>query len=285
MRNNSTLGEVLLWKHLSGRKCCGQQFNRQKPLGKYIVDFYCKAKNLVIEIDGHTHGFEKAYQKDISKQAYLESMGLTVLRFSEGEVRNNIDSVLGAIEAFVQTNNPPNPLFKGDQNLPRHIYLCGFMGCGKTTVGRLLAEKLGFSFIDTDQLIEQNEKKAVTEIFAHSGEAQFREMENCAIEQLIKSNQNTVIALGGGSLMRSENLNSIKKDGYLVYLNTNLNVIAERLRSDSVRPMLQQAPIKTLYKQRRPGYEAADLIIKTQSLTPREVTQVIFHKLSRHIKK
>ena len=285
LRKNSTRGEVMLWKHLSGRKCCGLQFNRQKPLGKYIVDFYCKVKCLVIEIDGHSHGFEEVYQKDILKQADLESMGLTVLRFSEGEVRNNIDSVLQTIEAFIKKDNPPNPLSKGEQNLPHHIYLCGFMGSGKTTVGTLLAEKLGYSFIDTDHLIEQNEKKSISEIFTYSGEAQFREIEIRVIEQVIKSNQNTVIALGGGSLLREENLNLIEADGYLVYLHADLNIIAKRLQSDSARPMLQRAPVKALFKQRRPGYEAADLIIKTQNKSPAEVTEALFHKLCRLVKK
>ncbi|MBL7960410.1 DUF559 domain-containing protein [bacterium] len=285
LRNNSTPSEAILWKHLSGRKCCGLQFNRQKPLGKYIVDFYCKVKCLVIEIDGHSHGFEEVYQKDILKQADLESMGLTVLRFSEGEVRNNIDSVLQTIEAFIKKDNPPNPLSKGEQNLPHHIYLCGFMGSGKTTVGTLLAEKLGYSFIDTDHLIEQNEKKSISEIFANSGEAQFREIEIRVIEQVIKSNQNTVIALGGGSLMSKENLNLIKADGFLVYLHADLNILAERLRSDSARPLLKHASLDVLFNHRTLGYEAANLIIKTQKNNPAEVTEAIFHKLSLLVNK
>ncbi len=102
LRKNSTLGEALLWRYLSGRKCFGLQFNRQKPLGKYVVDFYCKAMKIVIEVDGYSHGLKEVYEKDISRQRDLEAMGLTVLRFTEGEVRNKTDSVLQAIEAFVQ---------------------------------------------------------------------------------------------------------------------------------------------------------------------------------------
>ena len=103
LRNNSTLGEVILWKHLSGRKCCGLQFNRQKPLGKYIVDFYCKAINLVIEIDGYSHSFENIHQQDIERQKHLETMGMHVMRFTEGEARNNTDHVLQIIDVFVRT--------------------------------------------------------------------------------------------------------------------------------------------------------------------------------------
>jgi len=117
LRNNSTIGEIQLWKKLSGRKFSGLQFNRQKPIGKYIVDFYCKALKLVIEIDGYSHRSEEVYQKDISKQKDLESMGLTVLRFTEGEARNNIDRVLQVIASFVrQARNSPDPLFKGERN-------------------------------------------------------------------------------------------------------------------------------------------------------------------------
>ncbi len=111
------MGETLLWRYLSARKCCGLQFNRQKPLGKYIVDFYCKAMNLVIEIDGYAHGFAEVYQKDVLRQKEIEAMGLIVLRFTEREVRTNIDNVLQAIVTFVKANtNPPSPLSKGEEN-------------------------------------------------------------------------------------------------------------------------------------------------------------------------
>ncbi|MBL7960105.1 DUF559 domain-containing protein [bacterium] len=102
LRKNSTQGEIALWKRLRNRQCSGLQFNRQKPLGNYIADFYCKAVNLVIEIDGYSHTFESAHQKDLERQKDLETMGIKVLRFTEGEARNNTDQVLRVIEAFVQ---------------------------------------------------------------------------------------------------------------------------------------------------------------------------------------
>jgi shikimate kinase len=285
LRKNSTLGEVILWKHLSGRKCCGLQFNRQKPLGKYIVDFYCKSMNLVIEIDGYSHGFKEAYQKDISKQADLELMGLTVLRFNEGDVRNKIDSILQIIEAFIQTNNPPNPLFKGEENLPHHVYLCGFMGSGKTTVGSLLAKKLNYGFLDTDQMIEEKENKTIREIFETSGEPRFREIENKILKSVVATKKKLVVALGGGSLIRKQNLTLVRKDGILIYLKTDLKTIRTRIASDPARPLLKKTSLETLFNARKPGYEKADLIFDTPSQTPAETAETLFLHLLRSNKK
>lgn len=101
LRNNSTLSEVLLWNELKNKKMMGYQFNRQKPLGKYIVDFYCKPLNLVIEVDGESHGHEDIYLNDIKRQQVLESKGLTFLRFDDMEVKFALNNVLRSIEGFI----------------------------------------------------------------------------------------------------------------------------------------------------------------------------------------
>ena len=101
LRNNSTLSEVLLWNELKNGKMLGYQFNRQKPLHKYIVDFYCKKLNLVIEIDGYTHGFEEVYLNDIKREEILKSMGLNFLRFDDMEVKKDKYNVLRVIEDFI----------------------------------------------------------------------------------------------------------------------------------------------------------------------------------------
>jgi very-short-patch-repair endonuclease len=103
LRNNSTHGEILLWKKLRAGSMMGYTFNRQKPLKKYIVDFYCKPLNLVIEIDGGYHGQEIQKIKDSERQQVLEEMGLTFLRFTEKEVRKDINNVLKAIENYIIT--------------------------------------------------------------------------------------------------------------------------------------------------------------------------------------
>jgi len=85
---NSTLGEVLLWEHLRRKQMRGYQFNRQKPLKNFIVDFYCRHLNLIIEIDGSSHMHERVQAKDFNREKVLREFGLSVLRFSETEVRN-----------------------------------------------------------------------------------------------------------------------------------------------------------------------------------------------------
>ena len=94
LRNNSTLGEILLWQKLRAGSMMNCTFNRQKPLGRYIVDFYCKPLKLVIEIDGAYHFEEEQKVKDSERQKLLEKMGLHFLRFSEQQVRKDMDIVL-----------------------------------------------------------------------------------------------------------------------------------------------------------------------------------------------
>jgi very-short-patch-repair endonuclease len=101
LRNNSTLGEILLWQHLKGRKMKGYQFNRQKPIGNYIVDFYCRKLFLIIEVDGETHFFNGAQEKDEKRQKELESLGLHFLRIDDLEIKQNIESVLIRIEEWI----------------------------------------------------------------------------------------------------------------------------------------------------------------------------------------
>lgn len=101
LRKNSTIGEIILWKHLRAREMMGYQFNRQKPIDNYIVDFYCQALNLVIEIDGNYHNHDIDQVKDEERQQILESKKLNFLRFSEMEVRTNIVNVLWVIENYI----------------------------------------------------------------------------------------------------------------------------------------------------------------------------------------
>jgi very-short-patch-repair endonuclease len=101
LRNNGTIGEALLWTKLRSRNMMGYQFNRQKPLGNYIVDFYCQVLKLVIEIDGQYHTREEMVIKDADRQNILEEMGLSCIRFSELQVRNDMTNVLRTIEHYI----------------------------------------------------------------------------------------------------------------------------------------------------------------------------------------
>ncbi len=111
-----TLGEVLLWQQIKGKQMKGYDFHRQKPIGNYIVDFYCNELNLAIEIDGQSHD-EKATE-DQTRQQRLESMGVHFLRFSEREIRQNIEGAIFEIHSWIEEHTPdqsPEGKFKGTQ--------------------------------------------------------------------------------------------------------------------------------------------------------------------------
>ncbi len=112
LRNNSTLAEVLLWNKLKSAQLYDYTFNRQKPLDNYIVDFYCKALNLVIEIDGNSHQMPDAYLNDATRQKILEQMGLNFLRFDDGDVKKNMEHVIRVIENYVLDVEEKNPEVK-----------------------------------------------------------------------------------------------------------------------------------------------------------------------------
>ncbi len=120
LRSHSTLSEILLWQKLRSSQFRGYAFNRQKPLGNYIVDFYCLKLDLVIEIDGNSHFFEESVVEDQERQKVIERMGLNFLRFSDLEVKRSMPSVLEEIGYFIDdfegimAKNPPCPLGKGE---------------------------------------------------------------------------------------------------------------------------------------------------------------------------
>ncbi len=98
LRNNSTRAEIILWNYLKGKKLKGYDFHRQKPIENFIVDFFCNKLTLAIELDGYTHGFEEVLVKDEIKEKRLTDLGVTVLRFTDRDVIDNIESVLKSIE-------------------------------------------------------------------------------------------------------------------------------------------------------------------------------------------
>jgi very-short-patch-repair endonuclease len=102
LRNHSTLGEVLLWKQLRAGAMSGYTFNRQKPLGNYIVDFYCKPLKLVIEVDGGYHFEEEQKIKDEERQRILEELSLDFLRFHDEEIRKDMAQVLQKIREYIE---------------------------------------------------------------------------------------------------------------------------------------------------------------------------------------
>ncbi|MBP0018737.1 MAG: endonuclease domain-containing protein [Cyanobacteria bacterium SBLK] len=115
LRKNMTKGERKLWQHLKGKQMRGYDFDRQRPIDQFIVDFYCKALMLAIEIDGSSHNSEEAQERDRDRQYRLESLGIRFLRFQEGEVCEHIDGVLLAIDDWIERQtHPPTPSQEGE---------------------------------------------------------------------------------------------------------------------------------------------------------------------------
>jgi very-short-patch-repair endonuclease len=102
LRNNSTLGEILLWNELKARKMMGYQFMRQKPINKYIVDFYCNKLKLIIEIDGTSHYGKE--ESDKSRQEKLEGLGFSFLRFNDLDAKFKMEKVLDEIKKWIEDN-------------------------------------------------------------------------------------------------------------------------------------------------------------------------------------
>ena len=100
LRQNSTLSEILLWGHLKKKSQLGYDFDRQRPIGNYIVDFYCKELCLALEIDGCSHNGKGDY--DLKRQRELEELGIRVLRFDDREVKQEMDAVLRQLRRYIQ---------------------------------------------------------------------------------------------------------------------------------------------------------------------------------------
>ena len=167
---------------------------------------------------------------------------------------------------------------------PRSIHnlaLIGFMGTGKSCVGRLAAEVLHFTFLDTDHVIEARAGKAVSEIFAQDGEPAFRQWERRIVEELTRR-EKTVIATGGGLPTDEANLASLKTHALVVCLWASPESIWERVRGHEHRPLLNGddplAKVRQLLAARGPYYRQADVLVNTGMRSVREVALQVVHQ-------
>ncbi len=162
-----------------------------------------------------------------------------------------------------------------------NMVFIGFMGAGKTTVGRFYAEQLGKDFLDTDSVIEKKTGKTITAIFEDEGEEAFRKMETEILRELKEQVSNTVISVGGGLPLREENRKILKEAGTVVYLRSRPETVWERLKGDDTRPMLKgehpEERIRELLNIREEAYEeAAHFSVDTDGKTPGEVAELVF---------
>lgn len=156
------------------------------------------------------------------------------------------------------------------------IYILGFMGCGKSTVGALLARELGWTFIDLDATIEAGQGASVRELFDRAGEAFFREIERAALEEISKT-EPAVIALGGGTFVQKPNVDFIRQvGGTTVWLDCPLDELIRRCEGKNDRPLFQDpVSFAQLFEQRLPFYHLAEYRVSTEGRSPREVVDQI----------
>lgn len=165
-----------------------------------------------------------------------------------------------------------------------NIVLTGFMGSGKTTVGKLLSERYGYTFIDTDQYIEEKCGCTIAELFSKKGESYFRQLETDTLKELNDSLTHAVLSTGGGLPLREENAAELATLGTVIYLQITPEEVISRLSGDNTRPLLSgddpEQKVRDLLTYRTPLYEcAADLTIPVTKLTPEYIVEEIISKL------
>lgn len=165
----------------------------------------------------------------------------------------------------------------------RNIVLIGFMGSGKSTVGRILADRLEAGFVDTDCLVEERTGKSIQRLFTEEGESKFRDIEARAVESVC-SRDGQVISAGGGAILRAENVQCLKRNGRIVYLRLSEAELFKRTRRLRGRPLLEGADrkgrVRDLLLARRDLYEgAADAIVDAGEMTPRQTADAIAERL------
>jgi shikimate kinase len=172
--------------------------------------------------------------------------------------------------------------------MDKNIVLIGFMGSGKTTIGRRLSQALDMDFIDMDHEIEKQEDKTIKDIFQQDGETHFRNLETAFLKTRM-GDTNIILSTGGGVILKEVNRELLSRLGIVVLLHAEIEHIINNIRGDEARknrPLLQEKDyiekIKRLYKEREERYlHAADLIIKTSGRAVAELAEEIISKVNR----
>jgi shikimate kinase len=174
------------------------------------------------------------------------------------------------------------------------IYLTGFMGAGKSTIGSILANTLGWEYYDLDKIIEEHTRKKIREIFEKHGDAYFREIEREQLKR-ISTGDNLIISLGGGTISSGNNLELLKKNGQIIYLKTSVESVYNRLLYKNDRPLLKineldlpkeeiLEKINAIFRKRQPFYEQADFIIETENVSVGKTVDLLAKIINNHLK-
>lgn len=169
-------------------------------------------------------------------------------------------------------------------SLPERVVLVGPMGAGKSTIGRMLAKELGYRFLDSDRIIEERCGANIPWIFDVEGEDGFRQRETAMLDELSQV-QGTVLATGGGAVMRPENHALLRKNAVVIYLKTSIEQQVERTRKDRNRPLLQnddpEGVLRRLFAVRDPLYtRLADIVMFTDRKSPRLVVRQLVNRIN-----
>lgn len=166
------------------------------------------------------------------------------------------------------------------------LYLVGFMGAGKSTVGERLAEQLGYAFRDLDELIVEKTGRTIHELFREEGEEFFRDRETELLEEQSRSEESLVLATGGGVPERSKNKRILSRTGTSIYLNVDFDVIYERIREGKNRPLVPDGEgayeeLRTLWENRQSCYEESDVVVSLRDEEPSTVVDRILEALEQ----
>jgi shikimate kinase len=193
-------------------------------------------------------------------------------------------------QQLLHLNFYPVP-FKKILKIEQHIFLTGFMGSGKSTAGSKLASYLKFKFIDLDAYIEKKENKSIPEIFEEKGEKGFRDVETECLNEVVKFKGPCVISLGGGTICFGNNLETVKNNGTLIYIELQPVTLAQRIRgAKNQRPLLKNLSDEDLLKnieeilgERKKFYHQAHITVNGLNLTPQLLHQKILGLLKENI--
>ena len=170
---------------------------------------------------------------------------------------------------------------------PGHVFLLGFMGAGKTTVGQALSRLSGRQFVDLDHWIEENAGTAIKNIFADKGEDFFRGLESEALEAMTQRTR-CVVATGGGIVGRPRNWELMRRLGMTVYLKNDWETIVARIADCPDRPLVTGQTLdglRALFEQRQPLYEQADLCVVVKEQDPHEIARAIMEMLAGEVRR
>lgn len=170
------------------------------------------------------------------------------------------------------------------QTQTKNIVLIGFMGCGKSTVGKVLAKRLQLPVEDTDKLIEAREGRTISDIFAKEGEGYFRDLETGLLQEISAQSKERILSVGGGTPVRLENRKLLKQCGKVIYLRVRPETVYGRVKHDTKRPLLQcddpLGKIRELMVSREDAYsECADIIIDVDEMSVEMVVEEILTRL------